>query len=90
METISTKELCGAIDTISRHTMISYLSNYRFNKFRKTKTDGINARYEVSPKFLNMLYTHLWHRNRFTDAQKLKKLFRNYDIQVIEWEEYVK
>ena len=89
-KTISIKELAEIINTMARSTLQIYLSNYKFNKFRATRVEVPNARYHISREFLNTLYTLFWHRNRIKEGEKLKKHFKEYDIEIIPFEEFVK
>jgi hypothetical protein len=87
---ISTRELSEIIPTVCLETLQRYLSNYRFNKFRKTHTEGRNAVYEVNNEFLNTLYSLFWYRNRAKEAEKLKKHFKEFNIKVLSWEEFIR
>ena len=71
-------------------TLLVYLTNYRFNKFRVNPlSTGINARFIVSKEFLDTIYTLLWIRNRYKEAEKLKSAFAPIQVKPIEWEAFV-
>ena len=88
--TISIKELSEIITTMSVYTLKIYLSNYKFNKFKTTNTDGIHSRYLICEDFLSTLYTYFWYKNRIKEAEKLKRFFKTYRIKCLEFEEFVK
>lgn len=89
METLSIKELSNILNSISTTTLQTYLSNYKFNKFKKSVIDGINARYEISEKFLSTLFTDLWNRNRIKEAETIRKYFKNFNVKILPWEEFI-
>ncbi len=89
-QTIKTKELSKIISSISISTLQIYLSNYRFNKYRVTNTDGINAIFVINTGFLSMLYTYFWHRGRNKEAETLKRHFKDFNIKALCWEDYAR
>jgi uncharacterized membrane protein YkgB len=89
-QTIKTKELSKIISSISISTLQIYLSNYKFNKYRVSHTDGINALFKINTGFLNTLYTYFWHKGRDEEAKMLKKHFKDYDVKALCWEEFVR
>ena len=90
METISVKELAEITKTIHDKTLERYLENFRFNKYRVMPMScGINARFFITKDFLDEFYTLLWMRNRVKAAEKLKKYFEEYDVEAIEYEDFV-
>jgi hypothetical protein len=90
MKTISAKELAEIFNTMAKTTVETYLSSYKFNKFRASCIETPRCRFYISQDFLNTLYTLLWHKNRVGEAQKLKKHFKEFDIDIIPFEEFVK
>ena len=89
METIGTRRLCKILQVINLKTLILYLNNYRFCKFRTTYTTGAQARYLLNSEFLKTLYTLLLIKNRDTEAANLKDTFKIYKIRAIKWEDFV-
>lgn len=90
MQTICTRELVSILDTLYKDTVLNYLQNYKFNKYRTTFYNGINARYKLNDNFLSLLYTTLFYRNREKEGIKLKNHFKDYKIKILKWEEFVK
>ena len=90
MKTIGTIELCDIINDVALSTLLIYLNNYRYTKFRKTYHTGAKAVYELCPEFLNVLYTNLIYRNRERGAKNLRKYFEEYPIKLVSYEEFVK
>lgn len=88
-KTISTIELIKTLDSLSASTVLIYLNNFRFSKFRKTDTTGKRARYELSSKFLNTLYSYLVYRNREDAAQQFRNYFKDFDLNLMSWEDFV-
>lgn len=88
-KTISTIELIKTIDSLSASTVLIYLNNFRFSKFRKTYTTGKNAIYELSNEFLNTLYSYLIYKNREDAAQQFRNYFKNFDLNLMSWEDFV-
>lgn len=89
METISTRELTEIIDTMAVSTLLSYLSNYRFIKYRVSHQDGLNAKYLLCDDFLNCFYTLLSYRNRPVEMKKFKNHFKTHNVKVIDWEDFI-
>ena len=89
MNVVTTRDLHAIID-LSKCTLLSYLSNYKFNKFRITYADGITAQYDLCDKFLSTLYTCLCHRNKIKSAERLKKYYNDYNIKILDWEEFIR
>jgi hypothetical protein len=90
METIGTRELIKLLDGIYKDTLMVYLSNYKFNKFRATPDIGINSRYFLNRDFLNLLYTTLFNKNKIKAADNLEKHFKDFNIEALPWEEFIK
>lgn len=90
MKTIGTIELCDIINDVALSTLLIYLNNYRYTKFRKTYHTGAKAVYELCPDFLNVLYTNLIYRNRDRGARHLKDHFKDYNIKLLKYGEFVK
>jgi hypothetical protein len=89
MHTITTKDLTE-ITQLHKNTVMNYLANYRFNKFRKFKVFGEGAKYILSDEFINLFYNMLWYRNRFEASKKLKEHFKDYKLGLLSYEEYIK
>lgn len=90
MKTIGTNELCDIINDVALSTLLIYLNNYKYTKFRKTYHTGSRAVYEICPEFLNLLYTNLIYRNRDKGALNLKEYFKDYNIKLLKYGEFVK
>lgn len=90
INTISVRDLGEIIKSIHERTLEMYLQNYRFNKFKVMPMScGINSRFFITKEFLNTFYTLLCMRNRIKAAEKLKNHFKEYDIEAIDYEEFV-
>ena len=89
MTIISYKELEKKLWTVSRSSLLRYLSNYKFNKHRVSNELGIRARFLLTDEFLSRLYSLLLLRNRFEDAKLLKKVFPNFHIEELSIQEFV-
>jgi hypothetical protein len=90
MQTISTHELHNILKDISLNTLMLYLNNYRFTKYRATYMSGANARYYVCADFLRNLFTFLIAKNKDDAAFNLQSHFSEFKIKPIDWEEFVK
>lgn len=88
-KTISTIELIKTLDSLSASTVLIYLNNFRFSKFRKTYTTGKKARYELSNEFLNTLYSYLIYKNREDAAQQFRSYFKDFKLKVMCWEDFI-
>lgn len=86
-KTISVTELYEAIKDIHIETLIKYLNNYRFTKFRVTSTSGRKAQYLLNSAFLSTLYTLLYIRRKIKAAENLKKEYKI--AKLIKWEDFV-
>lgn len=89
IETIGLKELHEIIGCLHIGTIKIYLQNYRFNKFRMTYSTGHKARYKLDTEFLNLFYTYLLNRNRVKAANRLAEHFKDFDLTVIDWEDFI-
>lgn len=89
METIGTRRLSKIVKDLNLETLILYLNNYRFSKFRTTYTTGAQARYIVNSEFLRTLYTLFLLKNRDIAAENLKEHFNKFKIRAIDWEKFV-
>lgn len=89
MDTISTKKLSEKMNGLSLYTLVLYLHNFRFNKFRTTFSAGAVARYLLNQEFLCTLYTLLKLKRKDTAANNLKKHFQDYKIFAYDLEEFV-
>ena len=90
-KTISVKELSEIITSIHIRTLEMYLENFRFNKYRVLPmSNGIHSRFFITKDFLEEFYTTLWMRNRVKAAEKLKKHFEEYDVEAIDYENFVR
>ena len=90
MEYITTKEIASIITNINKNTLHTYLCGYRFSKFRLTDNSGINAKYILNRDFINTLYNFLWYKNKCKSAIILKQHFKDFRLEVMKFEEYVK
>lgn len=90
METISAREIIEIIKTLSKSTILNYLDNYRFTKFRVTHYSKINDRFYLTREFLTALYSFFWYRNKIKEATTVKNYFKEFDLEVMPYEEYVK
>ena len=88
-ETISVRELSDIIKVLNNDTIRIYLQSYRFNKFRTTYSNGSKAKFKLSTEFLNMFYTYLLNRNRVKASQNLAEHFKEFDLTVMDWEEFI-
>jgi hypothetical protein len=88
METITTLELSNIIK-MHKYTLQSYLSNYRFNKYRITEKDGLYALYNLSNMFLNIFYNFLLMRNRYNQAKMLKDHFKDFNFKIMSYEDFL-
>ena len=89
MNNIGLRELQEILQDIYIDTIRIYLCNYRFNKYRITTTVGYNSRYMLTSEFLSLLYTYLLRRNKYKAAENLKKHFKIYKIECLEWEDFI-
>ena len=89
MQTISTHSLHEIVKDISLDTLILYLNNFRFAKYRATFMAGSNARYYLNSEFLRTLFTFLIAKNRDEAAFNLQSHFKKYKIRPIDWEEFI-
>ena len=89
MQTISTHNLHNILQDISLNTLMLYLNNYRFTKYRATYMTGANARYYVCSDFLRTLFTYLLAKNREEAAFNLQSHFSEFKIKPIAWEEFI-
>jgi DNA-binding CsgD family transcriptional regulator len=87
METIKTKEILDILQDINCTTLIRYLNNFRFTKFRATYTTGVKSKYYLVSDFLNILYTLLLAKKKEKAAENLKNKF-NF-VNRIEWEDFI-
>jgi hypothetical protein len=82
-KTITPRDLEKICKTISLNTIVIYLDNYRFNKFRLTPYLKRKALYEVNLDFLNTFYTYLFYKNQYEAAENLKSEFKSKEIKAI-------
>ena len=90
METISAKELAYILKTLNKNTLAMYLDNYRFSKYRITPMDCANARYLVNNELLNNLYNLFVYKNKISESECLKKYFKDYDLKLMKYEDFIK
>ena len=90
MRKITTHSLHDVIKAyISLDTLILYLNNYRFSKYRATFKTGVNARYFICSGFLKTLFTYMLFKNKEEAAIKLQEHFPKYKIQALDWEAFI-
>jgi hypothetical protein len=87
IKTVETRQIQAILKDIHIETLIKFLNNYRFVKFRTTPNSGRNARYVLSTDFLNTLYTLLYSRKKIKAAENLKNEYKT--IKLIDWEEFI-
>ncbi len=87
METISTEELAGIVQHISKSTLEVYLKNYRFNKYRQGENEYLRKHtFRLDGGFLSLLYSMLDIRGKYRDARAIIKRFGDkYEIKTIDW-----
>jgi hypothetical protein len=89
-KTISVEELIEVIKTLHKTTVIMYLDNFRFNKYRATTINGLKASYLLNNDFLNNFYTYLVNKNRLEEAIRLQRHFRNtFNIHTLENKDFI-
>lgn len=89
-KTISVEELIKVLKTMHKATVIMYLDNFRFNKYRTSITNGLKASYLLNNEFLNNFYTYLVNKNRLEEAIRLQRYYKNiFDIKTLEIDDYI-
>lgn len=83
-KTITPKKLQEVCKVISLNTIMVYLENYRFGKFRITPNCKYNALYDLNSGFLNTFYTYLFYRGKIEAATNVEKAFKDFDVKAIE------
>ena len=83
-KTITTKDLQKICKVLSLTTIMVYLENYRFGRFRLTPNCKSNALYRLNTGFLNTFYTYLFYRGKIEAATNIKKEFKDFEVKAIE------
>ena len=84
-KTITPEKLEEICKTISLSTIVLYLENFRFGKYRLTKNAKTNALYRLNSDFLNTFYTYLFNRGQLEAARNVKSSFPQLNIRNKEW-----
>ena len=84
-KTITARQLEAICKTISLSTIILYLENYNFSKYRLSNHSRMKTFYRLNQSFLDTFYTYLFYRGQFEAAENTKKHFQNeYRVKAIE------
>lgn len=85
---LTPQDICE-ITKMGEYTLNNYLDSYKFNKFKLTERPVKFRKFILSIDFLNMLYTFFWYRGRIKQAERLKRHFKEYNIDVLKWEDFI-
>lgn len=88
-KTYLTPQDISDITGITTYTIANYLDSYKFLQFQLTARPLHKRKFELSKDFLKMLYTFLWYRGQVKGAERLRNYYKNYDLEVLKWEEFV-
>lgn len=70
-------------------SMLLYLNNFRFSKYRVTERTSKYARFKLNDYFLNDFYSYLFYKNRTKNFEKLGSYFKDSKLKVMSWEDFV-
>ena len=89
MKCITATDLAEIIG-FNRNSVHTYLSGYRFSKFRLIDAECMKTRFILNEDLITVFYSFLWHRRKREAAKKLKEYFEDFKIKLIPFEEFVK
>ena len=88
MKFITATEI-AEITGFNRNSIHTYLSGYRFSKFRLIDAECMKTRFVLNQEFINVLYNFLWHRRKRETAEILKVYFKNFELKLMPLEEFI-